>query len=327
MHGEFQHFQRRPALAYRTDLAACRALEDRHEAFVARRLADFSQAMIGEFDFARPQPRERCVVAGKAQQVAGELRAGCVDRRAERGRLRRAAGKAREWQAGVTDPDRHVVQRQAEAVRSVLSLHRGGAHAHLMRGAGHRRVPIAVDSDFCRHAGHARVRKRAGGAAHADQPFTVLTRSRLRHAALPAETLGTEFIGQHEIALRMRRAADRIAPADVPSAQGDRIDTKFMRQLIHRALDGESAHGFAGRAHKCVGEEIEIERVLHDVVAFRGIERATCQREGFIAGTVRLFDGIAVMEDRRQLAIGCGGECHALLGLRAATDQAMHARA
>ena len=37
--------------------------------------------------------------------------------------------------------------RQAEPIRRVLDLHRRRAHAHLLRGAGHRRRPSAVRCD------------------------------------------------------------------------------------------------------------------------------------------------------------------------------------
>ncbi len=72
----------------------------------------------------------------------------------------------------------------------------------------------------------------------------------------------------------MRRTADRIGIADIAQPQCNRIDAEIMRELVHRALDGKGTDRLAGRAHECVGQQIEIERVLHDIVALRFIERA-----------------------------------------------------
>src|ERR1700761_9176113 len=116
MHREFEHFERSATLAGDADLAARRTLEDRDEAFGPRWIADLPQPAIGEFDLADPQARERRVVARQTQQLDGQLSAGRVDRGTERSRLRRTSGEAGEGQAGIADPDRDALQRQAKAV-------------------------------------------------------------------------------------------------------------------------------------------------------------------------------------------------------------------
>src|SRR5450755_4554511 len=171
VHRELEHFERGAALTSDADLAARRAAEDRHEAFVLGRLVNLPQAAVGEFDLARLETGERRVVASQPKQLTGQFHTRRADRSSERSSLRRAAGEAPEGQTGVADPYGDALQRQAEPIRPVLPLHGCGAHAHLVRGARHRRMTVAVDRDPSSHAGHTDVRKRAGRTTHADEPL------------------------------------------------------------------------------------------------------------------------------------------------------------
>ena len=122
----------------------------------------------------------------------------------------------------------------------------------------------------------------------------------------------------------MRRAAHRIAVGKIAQPQLDRVHAQIVRQLVHRAFDGERADGLAGAAHEGVGQHVEVDMVLHDVEAFAAVERPAGQAVLLVANAVRRLHRIAVMQQRLQLAILVGGERDPLLGPRPSTDQAVH---
>src|SRR5450755_205132 len=142
---------------------------------------------------------------------------------------------------------------------------------------------------------------------------------------MPAEPFRTEIVGQHHVALGMRRTGYRIPVWGVPAPELDGIHPKFMCQLVHRTLDRESADGLSGRTHEGVCQHVEIQGVLNDIEAFRYVERSGRQGECLVAGAVRRLYRKAMVKQSFELSVGVGSETDALLGLRPAADEAMHA--
>ena len=76
---------------------------------------------------------------------------------------------------------------------------------------------------------------------------------------VPTELAGAQVHDLADPAVRVRPSVHGGDVGLVAEPEVDGVEPDIVRELVHRRLHGEGAHGLAGRPHGGVGHEVELD--------------------------------------------------------------------
>ncbi len=319
-------------------------LEDLGVGLPARFIVAARQAAVpGDDVLGRAALQRRAGIAGdEREEPLHQPDAGVVDRAPQGRGQTRSAGLRGPWKPGIAEFERDAVHPQPEHLGRQLGHDGVGARPDVGCAAADACGAVAADRR-ARLASGLVVGEGHPGHAVADQPAPIAHRAHGRFAPRPAEPVGAHLVALAQGLARPREPGRGMDLGVVAQPQLDRVHAQLVRQLVEQRLEREVAFRLAGRPHHRDRRDVEPDPLVAggDVRARIRRGRADSKREVGVAGRwrQRLQRRLAsrrlgshrggrdaLVVDRDQLALACGGDLEVLHGAGPSPDPGEHLR-